>query len=106
LPHSLVDRATQDDDSVFGEVIKELDAEQSHITIRLEMRRFRKPTTVINGLSGTREELEGIARQLKKKLATGGSFKEGIVVLQGDQRDGAKELLEKLGFSGSHIEVQ
>ncbi len=98
--------AGREDDSIFGEVIKELDAQESHITIRLEMRRFRKPTTLITGLSGTKEELLRVTRQLKRKLATGGSLKDGVVLLQGDQRDGAKELLATLGFAESRIEVQ
>jgi translation initiation factor 1 len=50
--------------------------------------------------------MEKVTHELKKKLATGGSAKEGQIILQGDHREAAKELLIKLGYSASNIEVQ
>ena len=44
--------------------------------------------------------------RLKKSLATGGSAKDGQVILQGDKREDAKQVLVKLGYSASNIEVQ
>ena len=93
-------------DNLFSDVLRELDAEQSRIIVRLELRRFRKKTTVIEGLSGSQESLANVARELKRRLATGGSVKDGIIVLQGDQRDKTKEILSGLGYVGDSIEVQ
>jgi translation initiation factor 1 len=93
-------------DSLFSDVLRELDAEESRIIVRLELRRFRKKTTVVEGLSGTAENLADVARELKKKLATGGSVKDGIIILQGDQRDNVKEMLTRMGYSDQRIEVQ
>ena len=42
---------------------------------------------------------------MKKMLATGGTVKDGIVLLQGDHRDRVVEILVKRGFSESSIEV-
>ena len=92
-------------DSSFSEVLGELDAAKSRIVVRLEVRKFRKRTTVIEGLAGNKEDLSRIARDLKKKFATGGSVKEGVIVLQGDQRDNVRDYLVRMGYSDGHIEV-
>ena len=99
------DQATESA-SLFTDMLKELDVEESRITVRLELRRFRKKTTLVEGLAGARGELASVARELKKRLATGGSVKDGIIVLQGDQRDGVREILKKLGYPDERIEVQ
>jgi translation initiation factor 1 len=98
--------AISEGDSLFSDVLRELDAEESRIIVRLELRRFRKKTTVVEGLSGTPAALADVARELKKKLATGGSVKDGIIILQGDQRDNVKEILTRMGYSDQRIEVQ
>ena len=90
----------------FKEVIQELEKEESRIVIRLELRKFRKPTTVIEGLSKDENTLRNVAHKLKHLLATGGTGKDGIVLLQGDHRERAKEELVKMGYSESRIEVQ
>ncbi len=90
----------------FKEIIQELEKEESRIVIRLELRKFRKPTTVIEGLSKDENKLRDIAHKLKRALATGGTGKEGIVILQGDHREKAKAELVKMGYSESRIEVQ
>jgi translation initiation factor 1 len=99
-------RTAPEADSLFTDVLRELDAEQSRIIVRLELRRFRKKTTVVEGLSGSSEALSDVARQLKKKLATGGSVKDGIIILQGDQRERTRDMLSQMGYSDQRIEVQ
>ena len=94
------------DDSEFEEVIRGLDKEQLRIIIRVETRRFRKPTTLINGLGAQKNELDRVSHNLKKKLATGGTAKDGIIILQGDHREAAKAELVKMGYPDSNIEVQ
>ena len=79
-------------------VCEELEKEKTRIVIRLEMRRFRKPTTMIEGLNPKRTDIEKIAHTLKSKLACGGTAKEGYILLQGDHRDIIKEELIGLGF--------
>jgi translation initiation factor 1 len=82
----------------FEDILTNLDREQAHITIRKENRRFGKPTTVIEGLRISAVDLEDLSRKLKKKLATGGSAKGGVILLQGDQRREAARALQELGF--------
>ncbi len=87
-------------------VCQELDQEESRIVIRLEMRRYRKPTTMIEGLSARQSDLEQLAKKLKARFACGGTAKDGYVLLQGDHRDLVKSNLVKFGYSETSIEVQ
>ncbi len=83
----------------------ELEKDSTQIVIRLETRRFRKKGTMIEGLDPKINDLESVARELKKKYACGGTAKEGYIFLQGDYRDTIKETLVKLGFSESTIDL-
>jgi len=87
-------------------VCEELNKQESRIIIRLEMRRFKKPTTMIEGLNMKQSELQKLAQTLKTKLACGGTAKDGYVLLQGDHRESVKEELINMGFNKSSIEVQ
>ena len=85
--------------------MKEFDREQARITVRLEMRRFRKPVTVIQGVPTTLGDLRTIARRLKHRLATGGTAKSGVIILQGDHRNSVKDELARLRFPTDNIEI-
>ena len=79
-----------------------IEREAEKIRISTEMRRFRKPITIIEGIV---ENAKDVAKQLKSKLACGGTVKEGHIELQGDHRNRAKEILIKLGYSEEQIEI-
>ncbi len=87
-------------------VCEDLEKEETRIVVRLEMRRFRKPTTMVEGLNPKRSDLDRIAHDLKSKLACGGTAKDGYILLQGDHRDGVRDSLVGMGFAESSIEVQ
>lgn len=87
-------------------VCEELEKSEIRVVVRLEMRRFKKPITMIEGLNPKRTDLDKIAQRLKTKLACGGTVKDGYILLQGDHRDDVKEELIRLGFNESSIEVQ
>ncbi|MEM3684348.1 MAG: translation initiation factor [Conexivisphaerales archaeon] len=87
-------------------VCQELEKQQARIVVRLEMRRFRKPTTLVEGLDPKRIDLDNLARLMKKRFACGGSAKDGSILLQGDQRQRVKEILVTQGFDDASIEVQ
>lgn len=76
--------------------------EEQKITVFIERRRFSKPITMIEGIG---EGARDIAKQLKSKLACGGTFKNGFIELQGDHRSKIRELLVKLGYDEGRIEV-
>lgn len=87
------------------DVLTRLDQEQARITVKLEFRRFRKMATVIEGLNLGKENLQTLASKLKRRLATGGTAKDGTVILQGDQRSRIPELLVAEGFQKESIDV-
>ncbi len=79
-----------------------IEREAEKIRISTEMRRFQKPITIIEGVS---ENTKDVAKQLKSKLACGGTVKEGHIELQGNHKNKAKEILVKLGYSEEQIEI-
>ena len=85
--------------------LKELDKSGTHLTVRVETRRWGKPVTIIQGLPKTGRSLDEVAHRLKGRLATGGTAKEGVIMLQGDHRGRIKDELVKLGFAEDLIEV-
>ena len=48
---------SNDDDVNFDDYLEDLDRDQVRIIIRVETRRFRKPTTLISGLPSERGEI-------------------------------------------------
>ena len=65
--------------------------------------KFSKFVTIVEGLTG--DELERTAKDLKTKLACGGTYKKGVIELQGDHLDEVKKELMSIGFPESSIDV-
>lgn len=57
-----------------------------------------KLVTAITGLELPEAELKTLLKLLKARAGTGGSVKEGVIELQGDQVAAALEALEAAGF--------
>jgi translation initiation factor 1 len=87
------------------EICEQLSAEEQIIKIRVERRRFGKEVTVIEGINEKEFDLRKLASQLKSKLATGGTAKNGRIELQGDHRYRVKKLLVEMGFPKENITV-
>ncbi|MDA4128632.1 MAG: stress response translation initiation inhibitor YciH [Thaumarchaeota archaeon] len=97
--------SSKDIDEGFEDILAELDREEARVKIRMEMRRFGKPTTVVEGLKLSDRDLHDLARKMKKGLAAGGTVKDGIILLQGDHRESAAKILQENGFSEGSIEI-
>ncbi len=78
--------------------------ESQRIKVYTTKKRFGKFVTVIEGLD--KEVLVKTAKELKHKLACGGTNKDGIIVLQGDHKDKMKGLLVGLGYSQECINIR
>jgi translation initiation factor 1 len=83
----------------------ELDKEETRIVVRLETRRFSKTTTMIEGLDPKINDIHAMTKELKSRLACGGTAKDGFILLQGDHRDPVRKFLVIKGFNPSSIEV-
>lgn len=61
--------------------------------------RHGKTATIIEGFKCDNSRLQEIARKLKQSIGTGGSARGGEILLQGEWRNKASEILRKEGFS-------
>src|SRR2546428_7754352 len=83
-------------ESCVGE---DLGRETTQLSVEMDTRRYGKAVTVVRGLESKPDEAEKLARDLKKGLATGGSGKGGVIVLQGDHRKDVVRLLQSKGYN-------
>lgn len=67
-------------------------------------RRYGKVTTIVQGLSKD-VDAKKVLKELKTKLACGGTLKDGVIELQGDHKSKVRPILIKLGFPEDQIEV-
>jgi len=74
-------------------------AEQT-LRVRLETKhRAGKAMTVVMGFVGGTADLEALGKQLKGHCGTGGSVKDGDILIQGDQREKVLQWLTKSGYA-------
>ena len=82
--------------------VESLPASQQKLLIRLDKKqRAGKSVTLIEGFIGREEDLEQLGKSLKNFCGTGGSVKDGEVIIQGDQRDKVLQWLVKNDYSKS-----
>jgi translation initiation factor 1 len=69
------------------------------LRIRLETKhRAGKAVTIVDGFSGKEDDLQELGKKLKTACGTGGSAKDGEIIIQGDQREKVKQWLSKNGY--------
>lgn len=70
------------------------------IRIKRELKGRRgKTVTTISGFQENDAELKKIASELKSRCGTGGSVKDGVIIIQGDHREILKRELSKRGLN-------
>ncbi|MFT5839125.1 MAG: translation initiation factor 1 [Flavobacteriales bacterium] len=80
------------------EQIKPLINTDGIVRIRRETKgRKGKGMTTVTGLALPEKALKDLCSQLKKMCGTGGALKNGVIEIQGDNRDKIKAALEQLG---------
>jgi len=96
------------DENSMSEILRELDKETTRIVISKQIRgKYKKVSTVVIGIASKLKdsEITKITSELKTKIGTGGTYKDGQIILQGDHREIVKQLLVRKGFSEDSIEV-
>lgn len=72
---------------------------EQHLKVRLESKhRGGKTVTLIEGFEGADEDGKALCKLLKQKCGTGGSYKDGEMIVQGNELNKVKEVLLKEGY--------
>ena len=72
--------------------------QQQTVYLHRESSGRRGVVTLVKNLVLSAADLKTLAKKLKQECGTGGTIKEGVIELQGEQRERIVEVLRKLGY--------
>lgn len=76
-----------------------LPAKEQKLIVKIDKKgRGGKQVTVVEGFIGRDDDLEDLGKMLKSKCGVGGSVKDSIILVQGDQREKITNILTSLGY--------
>jgi translation initiation factor 1 len=93
--------STNDDFEFEDDNIEEetLPPNQQNLIAKLERKgRAGKTVSIVEGFVGNDEDLKDLAKFIKNKCGTGGSVKDGEIIIQGDFRQKIVDSLKKEGY--------
>lgn len=93
--HQLTDNDAQIEDSSIW-------LQEEPMICKYEKRKG-KPTTIIEGYTGADSDFKRLAKEIKKMLSVGGSFKNEQIIIQGDYRDKIMDFLKNKGFKVKRV---
>jgi len=86
-------------DCICRKIRKEYEGKET-LKIRREIKgRKGKTITSISGVNGDETRIKDLAKELKQAMGTGGSVKDGIILIQGDHRKKIIEWLTRKGHT-------
>jgi len=91
-----------DNNSKTGKEVNDLWMQDEPIICKYEKRKG-KPITILEGYTGATEDFKTLAKELKKQLSVGGSFKDDKIIIQGDYRDKIMQILKDKGFTVKRV---
>ena len=66
-------------------------------------KRKGKPITILEGYEGTDADLKLLTKELKTLLGVGGTYKNELIIIQGDYRDKIMSFLQENGFKTKRV---
>jgi translation initiation factor 1 len=85
-------------------ICEKIAKETKKISIRVVQKRYGKHMTEIKGVDDSKIDIRDLMRKLKSKLACGGTYKNGVIELQGVHVEAARKILIDEGFPEDIIE--
>ncbi len=82
------------------ENVETLPKNQQKLRVKLDTKqRAGKIVTLVDGFIGNNDDIEALGKQLKTKCGTGGSVKDGYIIIQGDYREKIVAWLKDWGYT-------
>ena len=66
-------------------------------------KRKGKPVTLLEGYNGANSDFKKLTKALQSLLGVGGSFKNEVIIIQGDYREKIMDFLKDNGFSVKRV---
>ncbi len=86
-------------------ICEEVAKTETRIRVVIEKRKWGKQYTVLQNLDSRDFNLKDMAKQLRTKLACGGTVKNDAIELQGNHEWQIIKLLTKMGFDPDSIDI-
>lgn len=82
------------------EEVATLDVKEQKLRVILDKKqRAGKVVTLVEGFVGNEDDFQSLAKKIKTKCGTGGSAKEGIILIQGDYKIKIATWLQEWGYT-------
>jgi translation initiation factor 1 len=86
------------------QVVLTLPNEEQPLRVILETKhRAGKTVTIVYGFQGKEEDMNALGKALKNHCGTGGSVKDGEIIIQGDHRQKVFQFLKLKGYNKTKL---
>jgi translation initiation factor 1 len=86
------------------EVVETLPIADQPLRVILETKhRAGKTVTIVYGFVGNEDDMNALGKALKNHCGTGGSVKDGEIIIQGDHRQKVFQFLKQKGYNKTKL---